>query len=528
MKISLLLFLFCCSPLFAKETIQVIILCGQSNADGRAQSPKIPKSYKSKFANILLFHGNASGNSHLSCPGYQLISMRTGSASLKKGKNQFGPEIGLANKLEKTYPQDKFCIIKYAKGGSSLFSDWNLTNGIHLKKLRNTVNQGLNALKNAGYRPQIRALVWHQGESDANDKRAPQYKAKLTRFIKQLELDFSTTMHIALGQISSQQKLNKKSSLIVRQAQQELAESKEGYSLVKSEGLSLQKDKLHFDAAGQISLGEAYAEALIPHLKKRTILELWPEGVLDRSQRDSESSTRRGGVSRIRNVSVPTLTFYPANKKNAPSMVICPGGGYNILAIDKEGEEVAEWLNKRGFNTFILKYRLPLKNEVRHKKALKDAQRAISLIRSISTEFNLDKNKVGIMGFSAGGHLAAITSTTVKRTYQSVDHMDKESFKPDFCALVYPAYLTDKGQLKIDFKVDSETPITFLAHAQDDPINVKNSLIYAQALQDKNVLHSLNIYTNGGHGYGMRTQGKDSDKWPSAFENWLVQFSTNR
>src|SRR5271157_1679331 len=198
-------------------------------------------------------------------------------------------------------------------------------------------------------------------------------------------------------------------------------------------------------------------------------------------------------VVRLGNVSIPTLTLYrpPKRKDTEAAVVVCPGGGYNILAMDLEGTEVCQWLNSAGVTAVLLKYRVPARKGLeRYAAPLQDAQRALGLVRFHAAEWHIDPKRIGIMGFSAGGHLSAVASTRFeKRAYERVDEADQVSCRPDFTMLVYPAYLIGKEgpELSPELTVTSNTPPTFLVQAEDDPIDVKNSLFYYLALKKAGV-----------------------------------------
>ena len=253
------------------------------------------------------------------------------------------------------------------------------------------------------------------------------------------------------------------------------------------------------------------------------VVNIWPgKNPGDWKQPVKEQSVRSGGVTRLAKVGTPTLAFYPVKKENAPAVIVCPGGGYKKLAYDKEGEEIAEWLNTQGFNAFVLKYRLPMKSDTRHVPPLQDAQRSVSFVRSIAKEYKINPDKIGIMGFSAGGHLSAITSTTLKRTYEKVDEKDEFDFKVNFTILVYPAYLSaGKNNLSPLFKLTSKTPPTFIAHAEDDRSHFRNCITYNKAMKEAGADCTLKTYKTGGHGHGMRKSGKEADKWPEDLAEWL-------
>jgi acetyl esterase/lipase len=234
-----------------------------------------------------------------------------------------------------------------------------------------------------------------------------------------------------------------------------------------------------------------------------------------------------GRVKRVANVTKPTITIYrPAKDKDTGTAVlICPGGGYNILAMDLEGEEVASWLNSIGVTGIVLKYRVPRrKDQPAHVAPLMDAQRAMSIVRSRAKEWGINPERIGILGFSAGGHLAAATSTNFdKRTYEAIDDVDKVSSRPDFTVLIYPAYLTgkDKDQLAPEIRVTKQTPPTFFAHAGDDGVSSENSVLMYLALKRAGVPAELHVYGNGGHGFGLRPAASPAVTWPARCEDWL-------
>ncbi|MDF9831289.1 acetyl esterase/lipase [Parabacteroides sp. PF5-6] len=244
---------------------------------------------------------------------------------------------------------------------------------------------------------------------------------------------------------------------------------------------------------------------------------------------DSEGG-RTGGESvlRITNVGEPTITIYPAPEElsNGSAMLVCPGGGYNILAYDLEGDEVCEWLNEIGITAVLLKYRVPRREGLeKHAAPLQDAQRAMSYIRAHAEEYNINPNSIGVMGFSAGAHLSAMLSNTFEtRTYPASDAIDKISCRPDFCLLVYPAYLDgEKFQLAPELKVTADTPPTMLIQTEDDKSYINSSLFYYYALKEAGVPAWMHLYSSGGHGYGLRDTGSPVNAWPVRVEDWFVE-----
>lgn len=242
-------------------------------------------------------------------------------------------------------------------------------------------------------------------------------------------------------------------------------------------------------------------------------------------EKDNLIAGRR--VIRLGNVSRPTITVYrPAKaKEGGPCVLVCPGGGYHILAMDLEGTEVCEWLNGLGITAVLLKYRVPApKTGPRHLAPLMDAQRAMSLIRSKAGEWKIDPKKIGILGFSAGGHLSAMTATSYdKRVYDQVDSVDEVSSRPDFAVLVYPGYLVDRKRERLseELRVTKETPPMFLVHAGDDPVPAESSVLMYLALKKAGVAAELHVYGSGGHGYGLRKTSKPVTAWPARCEEWL-------
>jgi acetyl esterase/lipase len=232
-------------------------------------------------------------------------------------------------------------------------------------------------------------------------------------------------------------------------------------------------------------------------------------------------------VIRIGNVSNPTLTLYtPKGNNTGTAVVVFPGGGYRILAIDLEGTEVCDWLNSQGINCILVKYRVPDAGPYPKSSApLQDAQRAVGMVRQRAAEWHIDPNRIGVLGFSAGAHLAAALSTHFdQRLYDPVDAADKLSCRPDFAVIVYPGYLrqADRGlTLNPDVQPTEQTPPTFIVQAEDDPVHVENAVVYFMALKNAKVPAELHIYAQGGHGYGLRRTALPVTTWPQSVEVWL-------
>lgn len=235
----------------------------------------------------------------------------------------------------------------------------------------------------------------------------------------------------------------------------------------------------------------------------------------------------------ITNVTKPTITLYrPAKEKDTgAAMLICPGGGYHNLFWQLEGEEVAGWLNSIGVTGIVLKYRVPrrpddVKGEWPARRPLQDSQRAVSLVRSKAEEWGIDPKRIGIVGFSAGGHLAMATATNFdKRTYEPIDDIDKVSCRPDFAVPVYSGYLKsedDKDELAVHMRVPADTPPVFLAHGGADPVSPpEHSVIMYLALKRAGVPTELHVYAGALHGFGVRPVSNPCGTWTRSCTDWM-------
>ena len=280
-----------------------------------------------------------------------------------------------------------------------------------------------------------------------------------------------------------------------------------------------------------------------------TIMPLWPKDKIpNRVETDEKEEHVREDILRISKVQEPAIEVYLPAKKNATgqAMLIFPGGGYNILAYDWEGTDIAKFLNGKGIAGIVVKYRLPTSKSLKdkHNVPLIDAQRAIRLVRSKSTDFNIDPNKIGIMGFSAGGHLASTLGTHFEeKVYEQQDKSDTISARPDFMALIYPvitftqttkhsgsqkALLGENPSQEMlehfsnELQVTSDIPPTMLIHATDDSgVPVENSLLFFQALKDKGVSATMHIYPKGGHGFSLARKDVHLRGWTERLFEWM-------
>lgn len=279
-----------------------------------------------------------------------------------------------------------------------------------------------------------------------------------------------------------------------------------------------------------------------------TQIPIWPGTPPDSdSQTKSESATITSGKDMVagkpytwvENVTHPTLTLYsPKTNNTGAAIVVFPGGGYKGLAIDLEGSEVCDWLTSRGITCVLLKYRVPdsgphhddkcdCRADAKAPTALEDAQRTLGLVRRHAAEWHIDPHKIGVIGFSAGGHMVADISTHWgKRLYPTIDDADKESCRPDFAAAIYPGHMLEKTtkefELNPTLPVSKETPPTFLLQSVKDPVDdVQNSLVYFIALKKAGVSVEMHLYAEGGHGFGLRRTQMAITEWPQLLEAWM-------
>ena len=262
-------------------------------------------------------------------------------------------------------------------------------------------------------------------------------------------------------------------------------------------------------------------------------INLWPAGAVPDEpegieKRKKPTTIDKVGKMRIAYVDEPSITVYkaPKDRSNGTSVIIFPGGGYNILAWTHEGTEIAEWLNSLGVSAFVLKYRVPRRDpEKPHTLPLQDAQRAIRIVRSRSKEWGIDPGRIGALGFSAGGHLAIMSGTHYgDKTYERIDDADDLSSRPDFLIPIYPAYLGDRknrDQLSGLVDINKNTPPMFIAITHDDSDRAYYSALLYAVLKKSGVVGELHIYSKGGHGYGMRKSKDPVHTWPDRCADWL-------
>ncbi|NME72441.1 alpha/beta hydrolase [Flammeovirga aprica] len=278
------------------------------------------------------------------------------------------------------------------------------------------------------------------------------------------------------------------------------------------------------------------------------IIPLWEDKDIPNYQKSDEKELiPERDIVFIKKIQKPTLTVFLPSKQsaNGKAVLILPGGGYAGVSYDWEGTDYAKWLNSKGVAAFVLKYRMPQARSVKtsYLAPIQDAQRAMRIIRNNASEYNVDLDKVGVIGSSAGGHLASTLGTHTKAYYPAKDNIDQHDFRPNFMLLIYPVItmnneVTHKGsrnnllgknpskelvaQFSNELQVDANTPPTFIIHSGDDGVvQVENAILFYQALVKNKVKADMHLYPTGGHGYGMGIPNDKAPKWATLAEEWL-------
>jgi len=251
------------------------------------------------------------------------------------------------------------------------------------------------------------------------------------------------------------------------------------------------------------------------------IIQLWPEhaGINDPTNKETILPESGDGNIRVTDINTPSMEYFPAPEsgRHTPIIILCPGGGYKYLVVSRM-TVIAKWLNDHGISAYVLKYRAPGKRE----EAFQDLQRAIRIVRFRALEWNIDPKLIGVMGSSAGGHLAARASTGFDiKAYQAVDEMDSVSSRPNFTVLLYPAYMNKGKVLKQEFTVSSELAPTLIISAKGDKEHFPGSPLYAKALKDAGASVRVHFFESGGHGFGLQSKTHPFSTWTDLCLEWF-------
>lgn len=256
---------------------------------------------------------------------------------------------------------------------------------------------------------------------------------------------------------------------------------------------------------------------------------IWPDFAPGESTRNSGDAlppreTDKPLITRVQNITWPTLDAFPADKPNGAAVLILPGGGFRYVVPDLEGSEAAQWLNNLGISAFVLRYRTSETTEEAWRRPLQDSQRALRWIRANADEWDVDPSKVGLLGFSAGGQVAGIHLTSTEPAYPEQDAVDQQSFRPDFSLLIYPWRIYDESSQSLiaPIQVTKQTPPAFLVHTHDDASSSLGAVHYYAELKKQGIPAELHVYQNGGHGYGTRPRPNSAiGTWKDRAAEWF-------
>lgn len=382
----------------------------------------------------------------------------------------------------------------------------------------------------------LKGILWHQGEGDQSPEASGKYLRRLVTLVKTLRKDLKAPdVPFVAGQLGEFLTRRQGVNDAIRRAMLQVRHA----ACVDSARLGHKGDKVHFSAAAARELGRRYARAIVPLQQPVTEIKLWP-GLMPGARPEMPKETYIN--ERHRHVNTPTLTIFPPppDRATGTAVIICPGGGYGHVTTVKEGYKVARWLNAAGVTGIVLKYRL---GDYGHPAPLQDAQRAIRTVRSRAKQLGISPGRIGILGFSAGGHLASTAGTHFDAGLASAkDLIERVSSRPDFMILIYPVISLRDGvghagsrrnllgakadaglveQLSNELHVTARTPPTFLVHAKNDGVKVANSILFHEALRKAKVPAELVLFETGGHGFGLGTGGGPAATWPKRCEQWL-------
>ena len=499
------------APPAAKAQFHLYLLAGQSNMAGRGV---VGEEDRTPHPRVLMLNDQEEW-----VPAVEPLHFD------KPKVAGVGPGLAFGRAMAEAHPGAIIGLIPCAVGGTPI-SAWQ-PKAVDKATGATPYDSAIRRARRGTREGTLKGLIWHQGESDATAALAPKYgntlEFTLSRFRDELGVD---DLPIVVGELAEFTTKAKPAAAVVNNELRHFPARLAYCASVGAEDLAHKGDHLHFDAPSARELGRRYAAAMlkVQALPRPAVVRLWPEGLPDGKALEKPEEKKN---ARVAKVSDPALLVYPAPKDRATgtAVVICPGGGYHILAIEKEGDVAARWLNSLGVTAFVLTNRL---KDYPQPAPLRDAQQAMRIVRRRAAEWGVDPTRVGIMGFSAGGHLAATTSNAaplplaVDGPYAGYNGVD---CRPNFSILIY-GVLPQAGdkwvkEMYTPITVTGATPPAFLAHAKDDNVPAQLSIDYAAALGKHGVPHELALFDKGGHGYGLGQSGGDVATWPARCARWM-------
>jgi acetyl esterase/lipase len=435
-----------------------------------------------------------------------------------------GPGLAFGKAMAEANPDVVIGLIPCAVGGSPL-SSWQ-PKAVDAATKTTPYDTALARAKVAMKDGTLKGLLWHQGESDSNEKLAPKYGNALEQTLGRFRDELGNSdLPMVVGELGPHTLAKNEWAKVVNNELKYFGRRFDHVASVSADGLKDKGDQTHFDSASAREFGRRYAAAMLKlqALPEAPVVRLWPDGLPDGKPLEKPEETK---VARTARVSDPRMHVYlaPKDKANGTAVVICPGGGYSILAIDKEGHTIARWFNEQGVTAFVLRSRL---KDYKQPSPVMDAQQAIRVVREHAGEWNVDPNRVGLMGFSAGGHLAGATANAdpIPLSQESYKKYNAIDCRPNFSILIYSVVpqAGDKWvkDMYTAIKITEQTPPAFLVTTKDDPIPSHLSIDYAAACKKAGVPAEVHVYDKGGHGYGLGQSGGEVANWPQALAEWM-------
>lgn len=562
------------SSVFA-DTVDVYFLAGQSNMQGCGKLSELNGQANKPLAKVYFFNGKSF---ELLVPGQTQTSDRAQS---------FGPEIGFATELSNSQPSTASYLIKYAADGMPLHHGWNgnkwadgepvpkrlnfypgthpsdPNTGLLYQQMISRFQQGLTAIRAAGHTPVVRGLVWMQGEQDSKHaKSTAQYAHNLRALRDRVEQDTSAyQLSLIYGQVlpytpakarfTHRDEIRNQMKMADQDSQQPLAIPRA--KMVSTDHFPLLKDTVHYNSEGQLMLGSAMAKAAVALRTKIIEKPLWDNTVPGFPVDYAHQAPKAIDKFHHSELSQPYLRIFPATAQpTGQAVVIFPGGGYRLLSHYYEGDKVAQFLAAQGHTCFVVNYRVSRGNHpgFRFPGPLLDARQGIRLAKQLADKLDFSADKVGVIGFSAGGHLASMCATRFHDNFAN-ERLTHISVRPAFAGLIYPvASLKDPtshtGSKKALFgaqpnkkelvaasaeaRVDAKFPPIFITHNQFDFVDSQLSLNLAKAYTKAKVPCELHLYPAKDHGFGIG-RGKKTEKqnpalnWPALFCKFLQRLN---
>ncbi len=547
------------------EPVEVYLLGGQSNMQGIGKLSQLPDGALRATPNVYFFNGESFDALK---PGETKTSARAG---------ELGPELGFAMNHQSEQP---VYLIKFAASGMPLDFGWNgnqwlgaadgkarvnfypgskasdPVQGRLYKRMLNQFQKGIAAIKAKGDTPVIKGFLWMQGEQDSkNEASAGRYAANLKLLQARLSEDLAVErLPMVYGQVLPHEPaLPRFTHRTVIRDQMAAGDAGSGRpeaivnaAMVSTDGFPILKDTVHYDAEGQLMLGKAMAEKMAMLQNFGEKVELWSGQVPGFPADYQHQAHTQQDPEHITEVSKPFLRVFPAmGRPTGQAIIIFPGGGYRVLADLKEGDRVGAYYAARGITCFVVRYRVTRGNHpgFRFPGPLLDARQGIRLAKQSAEKFGFDPKKVGVIGFSAGGHLASMCATLFDEKFEGEPDSDI-SPRPAFAGLIYPVTSliskTGHGGSRValmgksatekelqavspELQIKSGYPPLFLAQTQFDFVNSNDTLTLAQAAMAAKVPCETHIFPGKDHGFGMGRKGSTGPEttWPELFEAFL-------